>query len=403
MRKHVAPALTTRGGAPTASTDPAALDALSGRHLLPLDGIRGLAVLIVIVHNAEWIAGESQQFVMKLTGAISASGWLGVQLFFVLSGFLITGILLDTRTKPGYFRSFYKRRALRIFPLYYAVLALIFFVGPILAWSPTWVEAVRRDQWFYWLYVANWSDPFGRGIPGLQHFWSLAVEEQFYFVWPLIVLVTRRRQLKALCAVLIVVTPFIRLGLRLSGLPVEAAYTFTVARWDALAAGALVACLIRDASGRDLLMRWRAPVAWLTGTILVVLVAVLHGFHQNDLIVQIVGQTLCAVLSAVLICYAVDNGSTAPRRLQAALSWSRLRTVGKYSYAMYILHFPIHHLLEPVLGDMVRGADTPWRLLRLAVYVGVVFVLTLLAAMASWRLIEKPFLDLKETVAPRPA
>ena len=373
------------------------------RHLVPLDGIRGLAVLIVIVHNAHWIAGESGQFLLKLSGAIAASGWLGVQLFFVLSGFLITGILLDAEGKERYFRSFYTRRALRIFPLYYAVLALVFLLGPLVAWSPGWMEAVRRNQWFYWLYVANWTEPFGRGIPGLAHFWSLAVEEQFYLAWPLIVLLLSRRGLVALCASLMLVTPFIRLGLRVGGFPPEAAYMFTVARWDALAAGALVACLVRSAPGREWLARWRWALAVVAGAMLVILAVVHRGFHQDDLPVQLLGQTLCSVLSAVLIVYAVDQGPAAPRRLQGWLSWRGLLVLGKYSYAMYIFHFPIHQLLEPLVGDMVRGADTPWRMARLALYLVVVFGLTLLAAMASWRLIEKPFLDLKEKIAPRPA
>jgi peptidoglycan/LPS O-acetylase OafA/YrhL len=176
---------------------------------------------------------------------------------------------------------------------------------------------------------------------------------------------------------------------------------FTIARWDALAAGALVAALLRDEAGRQSLARWKPWAAGLAGVALVALVAVNRGFHQDDLPVQVAGQSLILILSASLIAYAVSTGARAPRKLQAFLSLPALRTLGKYSYAMYILHFPLEQSLSPILGEAVRGADTPWRLGRLALYIGVILALTLLAAMLSWRLIERPFLDLKDRIAPR--
>ena len=108
-------------------------------------------------------------------------GWAGVQLFFVLSGFLITGILLETRDEKGALRRFLVRRGLRIFPLYYATLFVLLVVVPP---DPV-VRAALHDQVYYWLYVSNWAQPFEHKIPTLAHFWSLAVEEQFYLLWPL--------------------------------------------------------------------------------------------------------------------------------------------------------------------------------------------------------------------------
>ena len=372
----------------------------SGR-LLPLDGIRGLAVLIVIVHNAAWIAGSSDQLLLKATTALTASGWLGVQLFFALSGFLITGILLDAKGKPRFFRSFYLRRTLRIFPLYYTVIALTVFVAPLVAWSPEWVASVRQNQWPYWVYLSNWTEPFKHGIHGLSHLWSLAVEEQFYLVWPLVVWLTARRGLVALCVAMIVGTPFIRLGIRLADLPLEAAYMFTVARWDALAAGALVATLLRDPGGRALLHRWQARVAGAAGAALAALVLRQHGFHSEDIPNQVIGQSLIAILSAALLAYAAVSTAPVPPRLHSALSSTGLRTLGKYSYAMYVFHFPIHHALKLLLTDVVMGADTPMRLVRLLGYLVLVITLTFIAALISWRVIEQPFLDLKDRVAPR--
>ena len=152
-----------------------------------LDGVRGLALLIVVVHNTAWISGTSNHFTFKLYTSAAAAGWAGVQLFFVLSGFLITGILLDTQHAPNYFRRFYVRRTLRIFPLYFLMLAVAVFVVAPLQRDSSWAQSVHSYQWTYWLYVSNWTEPFGYSVHGLSHLWSLAVEEQFYLIWPLVV------------------------------------------------------------------------------------------------------------------------------------------------------------------------------------------------------------------------
>jgi len=373
----------------------------SAERVAALDGVRGLAVLTVVIHNSAWIAGESRHFVLKIFNAATATGWIGVQLFFVLSGFLITGILLDSKGKPTYFRSFYIRRILRIFPLYYVVVALTILVAPRLSWSPAWAAAVREGHpWAYWLYVQNWVTS-SHGIDALSHTWSLAVEEQFYLLWPVIVWCFTRRALSRLCVAALVGTPFIRLGLRLAGLGPNPAYVFTIARWDALAAGALVAILVRDDHGRRALDRWRGGVTGLAGIGLVVLTVAERGFHSFELWVQVIGQSLVAVLSATLIAYAVDEDAGAPARLQAWLSKGWLRSAGKYSYAMYLFHQPIQQFLTPIFGEAVRGPDTPWRLARLAAYLLLVLSLTFLAALCSWRIIEKPCLELKERIAPR--
>ena len=372
------------------------------RHVPALDGVRGLAVLIVVIHNAGWIAGESAQFPVKLFMAIAATGWIGVQLFFALSGFLITGILLDSVGKQHYFRSFFLRRTLRIFPLYYAYVAATVFIAAPLAWDPAWAADVRASQWPYWLYVSNWMQPLGISIHGLTHLWSLAVEEQFYLVWPLVVLWLGRRGLIGLAVGMVLAGPFIRYSLRAAGLPEDTAYMFTISRWDALAAGALLAALLRGEHGRALVARWTMPATIAASAAMVVLLFVERGFHSRGLMVQVVGQSLINVLAACLIAFAVDEGPRAARTLQRVLSWQHLRTLGKYSYAMYVFHFPIHHGLKPFLGPWVEGpTDDPLRLVRVVAYLTLILVLTFGASLLSWRLIEKPFLDLKEKWAPR--
>lgn len=375
-------------------------DAAPGR-IPALDGIRGLAILVVVVHNASWILGPSRHFSLKVLGLLTSTGWVGVQLFFVLSGFLITGILIDTRSSSRFFRNFYIRRFLRIFPLYYVFLGLAFGIAPAFA-DPTWVAMVRRDQVWYWAYLSNWAGPFGHSILGLPHFWSLAVEEQFYLVWPFIVYALSRRRLAVLCVTTIAVTPLIRWSLDLAGLPQNAAYEFTVARWDALAGGGLLALMMVDEAGRAWLRRWMSRLGQLAVAALAIVVILTRGFDSENLVVQVLGQSITVVLFVWLVhigaTTAVGDQGAGSRFLQAR--W--LRSLGKYSYAIYVIHYPIHTIALHYLRDAVNGPDTLWRMLRWASYVLAIAALSVSAALASWYGLEKRFLDLKQRIAPRP-
>src|SRR5262249_15618967 len=152
-------------------------------------------------------------------------GWAGVQLFFVLSGFLITGILLETRQRARYYRNFFGRRVLRIFPLYYAVLIVAFVIVPLIAGKQ---PRGHEHQLWLWVYLANWTGPFDGGVFIFGHFWSLAVEEQFYVTWPFLVRALPARAFATLCGVLIVAAPLSRALLRARGVDPEAVYEFTI-------------------------------------------------------------------------------------------------------------------------------------------------------------------------------
>jgi peptidoglycan/LPS O-acetylase OafA/YrhL len=158
-----------------------------------LDGVRGIAILLVLVYHLTLYGGMAPNgpFLDRLWRTWTLPLGLGVDLFFVLSGFLITGILLDTKDGPDYFRNFYARRFLRIFPLYYATLAATFLLIP----------AVRLDAVWYWTYLINYrfADVGWPRVAYLGHFWTLAVEEQFYLVWPALVFFVPRRVLPWLC------------------------------------------------------------------------------------------------------------------------------------------------------------------------------------------------------------
>ena len=141
-----------------------------------LDGVRAIAALMVMFSHF-FVLNHSDHGILHAVNKISVLGQTGVSLFFVLSGFLITRILLATKQSPGYFADFYIRRSLRIFPLYYFFLALYFFIIPLIQHVPS----VPWDHQFsYWIYLQNFAMIFGWSQTGPGHLWSLAIEEHFY-------------------------------------------------------------------------------------------------------------------------------------------------------------------------------------------------------------------------------
>src|SRR3954466_4450020 len=212
-------------------------------HLPTLDGLRGIAILAVMIHHAaEFGQGNSPATAVH---QFLHLGRHGVDLFFVLSGFLITGILLDSKGSPRYFSTFYARRTLRIFPLYYGVLLVVLVVLPLIVPQPPAAREVIADQGWLWLYASNilmaWRNRvlFNGEHVYLSHFWSLAVEEQFYLVWPLVVLLVGGRGLAWVCAACLPVALVVR-GLTTRGSEFSAAIFLTPCRVDSLAVGALV-------------------------------------------------------------------------------------------------------------------------------------------------------------------
>jgi peptidoglycan/LPS O-acetylase OafA/YrhL len=366
-----------------------------------LDGIRGFAVLVVLIHNVSYIADPDRSLLLRLVTTVTATGWVGVQLFFVLSGFLITGILLDTAQSPDYFRSFYVRRTLRIFPLYYAVLALAFLVMPGILGLAWWSEQVTRNQLWYWLYLSNWTGPFKHSVEGLSHFWSLAVEEQFYLLWPLTVLLAGRGRLRTICLGLFAGALLCRIGLRAAGLPAATAYEFTIARCDALAIGGLLALALRDGTLESWPVVRPGLARWLAAAGLLALALLRRGFTSNDVWVQTIGQTLLAIVCVQWVAFCVMPGGEG-RLLVRAAEHPWLRWLGRYSYAIYVFHFPLHMLLQSRLAPLVNRGGTLNRLVMLAGYDLLLLGASVLCALLSWNLLENRFLALKDRWAPRP-
>lgn len=204
-----------------------------------LDGLRGIAILAVLeFHFAEGLTGLSRAELAIYN--FIRTGWLGVDLFFVLSGFLITGILTDARHTPRYFQNFYWRRAVRIFPPYYAFLLAYGVFYPLARHRP--LDA----PWWHWTYLTNVAVALHLPVGTTPHFWSLAVEEQFYLLWPLLIYLLPRRAAMRVCLGCIVGAPAIRIMLLLAGIGNPAAYVLMPCRVDALAVGGWLALAQRD-------------------------------------------------------------------------------------------------------------------------------------------------------------
>jgi peptidoglycan/LPS O-acetylase OafA/YrhL len=220
---------------------------VSRAHIPVLDGMRGIAVLCVMVLHftlVDAVTGTERIFF-----DVARVGWVGVDLFFVLSGFLITGILYDAKGGAHFFRNFYMRRVLRIFPLYYAFLFLVLVALPTV--RPTAVVPGETQLWL-WTYLSNilFARVGWEGVPGhTTHLWSLAIEEQFYMLWPLVVFFASRRRLVQICIGAIVFAELTRIGLHYTAPNGIAGYALMPARIDALGVGALVAVLAREPAG----------------------------------------------------------------------------------------------------------------------------------------------------------
>ena len=376
-----------------------ALSRVARGHMPALDGWRGLAVLVVVLHNSSFLWTYQHTLPDLLVSTLFGTGWVGVTLFFVLSGFLITGILLDTRSSPRYFRDFYLRRTFRIFPLYYVTLFIAFVVVAPLLGSPAWVASVHRYQARYWGYFANW--PQGGGIVGFAHFWSLCVEEQFYLVWPLLLVVTGPRWFPR-TAVAICAGAFVfRWWFLASGGSPEWLYESTLPRCDALALGALLAYAARSPDWFHPLWRWRYHLFSAACMVVVAVTLRTRGFVAYDPLVEVVGQPAIAVVFAFPLFATVCPSNRAESRLTRWMTAKWLRLLGKYSYAIYVIHMPLHTVLKGVAAPIVNRAGSWGSMALTFVYCATILVLSTLLAIVSWNLIEKRFLLLKNRLAPR--
>jgi len=327
--------------------------------------------------------------VARTISSVLASGWCGVDLFFVLSGFLITRILLASKSEHSYFQNFYARRILRIVPFYYFVLALAFVVLSQTPFQTLHVSAVEKQhQWMYWAFIQNYfmasANSFGLPILGVT--WSLAIEEQFYIVWPLIVRLTSAKSLKRICIAIIVSANVFRGLLAFTHAGWIPTYVSTPTRMDSLAVGAMVA-IWRIDSDRARLRRLFLP---LMGATFILSVVEFQTYGATN----VFGYSILAFAFAALLELALDPST----RSSALLNNRALRFFGKYSYALYLVHPAI---LRATAGSLRWYGHTQPFGGQETVLMQIVFICfsiagSIAAALISWHMLEKPFLRLKD-------
>lgn len=366
------------------------------KHIDELDGIRGIAILLVFAFHAFKRASYfTANPILRYIAQLTSIGWIGVDLFFVLSGFLITSILLQKKDRKDYFKNFYARRILRIFPLYYLMLGIIIYSMSVIA-PEDQAHIVERLP-FYLLYQQNWLMAQGDLPPiYLLVTWSLAIEEQFYLFWPFLIYFLKKRALILANIGIILLSTLIRIFMALAlDDPIRthyASYYSTISRLDTLALGALIAIIFRESILLQEKLKKIAFPALVSTTILVIITALTPNSSEilyTNVPIRLAGYSVLAIMggSSIVLSLTHDEFSLVRRFFRIKL----LRFFGKYSYALYLIHPLILQIFLDLLWDAkFRG----WQ--AYVSYLFISFSLTIILALLSWHLLEKRMLSLKK-------
>ncbi|HNB37586.1 MAG TPA: acyltransferase [Anaerolineales bacterium] len=363
-----------------------------------LDGLRGIAVVLVMALH---LFKRSGYFTVHptLEGFITFTtvGWVGVDIFFTLSGFLITSILLKSKTDEHYFRNFYVRRVLRIFPLYYAAIAFVLLFAPKL--EEDFVAQLNTALPIMLLYQQNWALLF-KDFHITQYLgitWSLAIEEQFYFLWPFIVYKLNRDNLVRLCIGYIILSIVGRVFGTLLWPVLQQASTFfyyaSFARFEEMLFGGLLAIFLTYEGSQEKVHRYAPFVFWgsfvvFIGLHLISLPGSPHPEH-GSLPLTLAGYTTAALatigLIGIFVTYPPGNF------LRRLFSNPVLIFLGKYSYSMYLFHMTAALILLDVFWHSEMRGWKPFFIYPLTTYIATVII-----ALLTWHLLEKHILGLKK-------
>jgi peptidoglycan/LPS O-acetylase OafA/YrhL len=345
-------------------------------YLKDFDGVRAIAALGVMFHHffQKYLISEKNGYLYDI-GKITLIGQTGVTLFFVLSGFLITRILLNTKTQTNYFSTFYIRRALRIFPLYYLFLIIYFFINPL---SSGGQVVPASQQWYYWVYLQNFALTFNWDSAGPLHYWSLGVEEHFYLFWPVLVYFVDIKHLSKVIYFIIGCALVTRYILFSNGYQV---FYFTFTTMDALAVGAFLAVQefkgvtsTKSSSNKFLLLFFILIVPTVLCWVVVSGKAMLW--------VQVFKLLFISLIYYSLLGYLL--GLNQSSFIKKILCSKLLQYTGKISYGLYV-----YHIL--CFGYFSLIATT-------YVFVNLLgsFCLAYIMASLSYWLFESKFLELKK-------
>lgn len=350
-----------------------------------LDGFRGFAIFLVTAYRFGSHA-FTEDVVGKLPSQLFLIGTAGVDFFFVLSGFLITGLLLDAKENSDhYYGRFYTRRALRIFPLYFASLFLFLVMLPSLGNTKV-VDTLDGSSLHLWIYTTNlavaWKNEWCFGC--LNHFWSLAIEEQFYLFWPLVIASIHTKKIAKLCFASFAVLAVARVCFSVAGLGEESEKSFTLFRMDGLLLGAIASIHCRNQSLRGFALnrfRWNTCLVACLGC---------YGMSlpmaNNDYTIRY------SIVSLLATCLLLSMLASKPESWQRKIfEFVWLRSLGKYSYAIYIFQGPLIPLAEPFFSPSKTFAHA-------CLYTLSMFAITYLLSVLSWYAFESWFLKLKDRI-----
>jgi len=327
------------------------------QRLIELDGLRGFALIMILLFHSvsqegAYPAGSFLAYLQRSNGL----GWTALDLFFVLSGFLIGGILMDARDSPAYFKTFYARRFFRIVPVYFAWVLLYVLVAGLAADLVVKLSnsglrpPLDFSIWSHFLFLQNSFDFHFAGLAGawFGHLWSLAVEEQFYLVAPLAVRLVPPRYLKWVLALVVVLAFLARLYFRfVHHMPVTMVTTRTLSRMDSLAIGMLAAILVRSESGRSWLGQNLVTLRVILGFLTAGVVA-LFFFSYGSVTrgMQTIGFTWMAAFYAAVLLLAVQSRAG---WLAGFLRMPLLLELGSVSYCVYLVHLVVNVTLHALL------------------------------------------------------
>lgn len=352
-----------------------------------LDGVRGIATLLVLVSHFLFADVYGDRY----WWSVAQCGWIGVDLFFVLSGFLITGILLHKKGRSDYFRDFYRRRVLRIFPLYYFSILLSLIAILLIDREPHHAVDGYNSLGWYLAFIPNFAMAWGNvwvwqtNWVGLAHLWSLAVEEQFYILWPLVVLIVPRKWMLALlCLLLIYISPALREHTDLVfGDKSIAAYVLPYCRMDGLAFGSLLA--VMNSSGWLTFKGWQKDLArdlmFVSGMfVFYILIAIETHWRETAIAAMFFGM--------VYLSMSKDS------KIKQLCEIPFFMHIGQFSYGMYVFHQMFRVIFETIFKKPLIASGMPMAMAQI-IYILICIAVSYGLARLSWRFIEERFIKMK--------
>jgi len=360
----------------------------SSSRLPELDGLRGIAISLVLICHGVFEQHYSSGVLSRLK-FVGRLGWSGVDLFFVLSGFLIGGILLDVRSSPNYFKTFYLRRAYRILPVYSVLLALFSLCFLHLTAGPLGGFSSSLIPWFsYFTFTQNiWMALLGSfGVGAMIVTWSLAVEEQFYLTAPLVVRMISPRKLVLVLLAVIAAAPLLRTAIYLASSNGRIAdYVLMPCRADGLSCGMLSAWLARNPRGWNFLLAHRSLLK-KAACVLFAGLLVLNKWGTNLNVPMLTfGYSWLAWFYTSILLIALSGGSEWMRRVLRRPILMRLGTV---SYFAYLFHVPLMEAGRRLLALWFHHSFDAVQFF--GAWLGL--AMTLALAAISWKYFEGPLL-----------